>query len=529
MSRSAGAETGDELPRRKRPPCDRDEAERSAQEAMNAVRLGDAAASTLHDGAVPEQLRAPVEEWTGTDLSHVRLDTTTDPRTVAGGAGLVAAADPWTVYTGLAGPLRGSRLAEQVLVHELVHAAQLVPTPDEPAGGRRLESLQLGFCGGSTPGPKVDPFDKLRAGSPLTQADAKALLDAYDKLGAADRDKIVAEFHKVGSADDGVRRLLDSLDPKELEARRATVADLQERVQRLAVEATAGKTVAQLGAVEGANMKKKAEAQALADAQAEAAKKGLPPPPTVSGADVAKAHEKETKKSSPVIATVTNAWDALGAADQAKWNTRAAAAIVKVVAACAKVAPELGITAANLKWAPKEVAAEGANVYAFSGNPISFGMSFVETAESNPDYCVRTVVHEIAGHPSFGDRYQSTEAKVYAEAHKAEPTLGSPWDTSEEKNTFAYIGTEIYAALREVPYDVPLSAADAKKGLINAIDPSSNIDNKLGLVKAKFTPDTAKALVQGLYERFRVDARMSPKALKLFVALVEKNFGKVLK
>lgn len=539
MTRMAGADGGDERPRR-RPPRDHDEAERGAAEATDAVRLGSAAAGPLHDGPVPERLRAPVEEWTGADLSHVRLDTTTDPRTVAGDAGLVAAADATTVYTGLARPLRGTWLAEQVLVHELVHAAQLPLSPaqspeqglgqpvGESARKRRVQPLRLGFCGGGS-GKATDPFDTLRAGGALTPAEARSLLDAYDKLGSGDRDRAVAEFHKIGPAGGGIRRLLESLDPKELETRRATVADIQERVQRLSTEATAGQSVAQLGASEGAHMKKQAEAQALAEAKAEAATKGLPPPPTVSGADVAKAHEKETKKTSPVIATVTNTWDAMSAADQGTWNTRAAAAITKVVAACAKVAPELGITAANLKWAPKEVAQAGANVYAFSGDPLSFGMGFVETAEANPDYTVRTVVHEIAGHPSFGDRYRSTEAKVYAEAHEAEPTLGTPWDTEEETNTFAYLGTEIYAALREVPYEVPLSKADTAKGLINAIAPAANIDNKLRLVKAQFTPGTAKALVQGLYERFRVDPRITPKALALFATLVEKIFGKVLK
>lgn len=168
--------------------------------------------------------------------------------------------------------------------------------------------------------------------------------------------------------------------------------------------------------------------------------------------------------------------------------------IVKVVTGCAKVAPQLGITAANLRWAPREVAQAGSNVYAFAVDPFSFGMSFPEIPEANPEYVVRTVVHEVAGHPGFGDRYKSAEAIVYAEARRAEPSLGAPWDTEEETNSFAYIGTEMYSALREQPFDVPLAPVHQSQCLITAIAPASNIDGKVGLVKFKFTGPTATAI-----------------------------------
>ncbi|GAA3650794.1 hypothetical protein GCM10022237_08180 [Nocardioides ginsengisoli] len=506
-------------------PLDRAAAEREADEAAHRLRARRTPAAVLRDGPVPEAVRAPVEELTGADLSHVRFDTHTDPYTVAGPDGLVAATDGDTVYTGLTHAIGDSPLAGQVVAHELVHTAQLSQAP----GGRRpthgVAPLKLGFCGGGS----KDRFALLRSGNPLTAADAKSIVSAYGKLGEADRDKVVAEFHKTGDAHSGIQRLLAALSPADLEASRDLVSDLQDRVQRLAVEARAGKSLAQLGADEGAAMKKEAEAAALAQAQADAAAKGLPPPATVGAGDVSKAHDEETKKTSPIPATVVNAWDALSAADQSSWNARAAAVIAKVVTACNKLAPDLKVTAANLTWAPREVAAFGANVYAFSGDPISFGMSFVETAESDPEYVVRTVVHELAGHPSFVKRYQSAEAVIYAEAHKAEPSLGAPWDTSEEKNTFGYIGTEIYAALREVPFEKPLSAADAAKGLVTGITPADNIDNKISLVKTKFTLPTGIAIVQGLYERFRIDPRVTSAALALFVTKVEKYFGKVLK
>jgi hypothetical protein len=396
-------------------------------------------------------------------------------------------------------------------------------------GASRISRLRLGLCDDkpTAPAAAADPLDTLRSGKKLSAAEAKALLDHYETLGAAERDKVVTEFHKVGDANSGVRRLLEGLDPAEMKARRALVTDIEERVQRLAVEATAGKNLGELGAAQGAWMKSEAEKRKLAAAAAEAAKKGQPAPKTVTPAEMAAEHEKETKRTSPVKEPApVNPWDALGAPAQATWNARATTAITKVVDACKRKAPELGITAANIRWDPKAVAARGANVYAFSGDPITVGMRFVETAEADPEYCVRIVVHEIAGHPEFGTGTRSYEAEIYAEAHRKEPTLGSPWDTAAERKTYGYIATEMYSALRELPYEKPLSAADAKKGLVTGIDPTSNVDDKVGLIKAKYAPGVAEVVVQGLYERFRVDPRITPKALKLYETMVEKHFGK---
>lgn len=537
QDRSRPGESPDGRGLARRAPGSRHDAERQADEITGRAARSAPPVDGRGSGPVPLVWRRAVEEATGADLSDVHLDPTTTPRSMVGGPGTVAAFHDGTVFTGLGGALAGTELGRDIVVHELAHAAQ-EQVADRAGDGRRFRALgplQLDLCRSTPTGtstsapPVVDPLDTLRSGKALSATDAKALLDHYESLGGSDRDAVVTQFHKVGAADSGVQRLLAAADPAEVKARRALVSDIQERVQRLAVEQTAGKTITALGAEQGAFMKSEAEKLALAEAAAAAKAKKAPPPKSVSAAEVAKAHEKATKLTSPVTKTVTNAWDALGAPAQATWNTRAAAVITKVVDACKTKAPELGITAANLKWAPKEVAAAGSNVYAFSGDPLSFGMGFVETAEADPEYPVRIVVHEIAGHPEFGDRYTSAEALIYAEAHTSEPALGTPWDTEEETNTFGYLGTEIYAALREVPYDKPLTKAHAKKGLITAIDPEANIDNKIGLVRSKYAPKVGEAVIQGLYERFRVDPRVSASALTLFVKLAEKHFPKVLK
>jgi hypothetical protein len=500
--------------------------EREADAAAAHV-AGSMPAAGIRSGAVPDDLRRPVEYWAGVDLSGLVLDTTSDPRQVAGGRDTVAAFEGNTIHAGLGGPLAATAFGREVIAHELVHAAQLRMVNMAETSPRVMAPLRLSLCSSK---PK-NMLPLLRSGAALSASDASKILDYYEYLGESERDDVVIEFHKVGQAKTGVQRLLAAVDPDEMKKRAALISDIEERVQRLAAQAAAGMTGDQMAQVQGTKMKTEAEARALAAAQAAAKAKALPPPATVSDAEIEKEQNAETKKTSPVTATVTNAWDALavipGAQD--KWNARATAVISKIVAACNAKAPDLGITAANIKWAPHDIAQAGANVYSFSANPVPIGMRFVETAEADPEYCVRTVVHEVVGHPQFGDRYKSYEAQIYAEAHTKEPSLGKPWDTQEETDTFAYIGTEIYAALRELPFQKPLSPADAKKGLVTAIEPEPNIDNKIGLLKSKYDPKVARGLLQGLYERFRIDPRIDPKALALFIKIAEKHFPGVLK
>jgi hypothetical protein len=505
------------------------------------------------------EARAYFEPRFGHDFSAVRVHADADAAASAVricahaytvGREIVFAPGRFTPYTAA-----GRRL----LAHELAHVVQQgtgalppsasrVSKPSDALEGEAERAADIALAGGrprlSTQVGSVnafgvlrqavtpaDPFEVLGGGKKLTPAEAKSLIDHYEALRGADRDAVIRKYHGVGVIDSGLTRLLAAADRAELKARRALVSDIQERVQRIAVEQTAGKTLTELGSAQGAFMEAAAKKRALDKAAEEAKKIGAPVPTTVAPSDVAAEHEKETKRTSPVIKTVTNAWDALAAipGEQNKWNSRAAAVITKVVDACTKRVPELGIGPANLKWAPREVAQAGSNAFAFSGDPISFGMRFVETAEANPDYVVRVVVHEIAGHPEFGSRFKSYEAQIYAEAHTQVPSLGSPWDTQEEKDTFAYIGTETYAALREVPYETPLSATHAAKGLITAIEPAKNIDNKIGLIKSKYARGIAEAVLQGLYERFRIDPRISPDALALFEEVAEKHFPKALK
>jgi hypothetical protein len=495
------------------------------------------------------QLREHFGDQFGADFSQVRVHA--DRAAEVSAVRLGAAA-----YTVGHDIVFGARVSphttdgQRLLAHELAHVVQQggqpageTPAVSEPSDAVEADANRaatrvlaggrpVGLGRGSVPAllrqAVADPFDALRAPQKqLTAADAKAMLDHYETLPDAGRDAIVQAFHHPGVIGSDLARWLAALDAKELERRRGLVSDIGERVQRFAVEGKTGKTLTQLGAAEAAFIKQGDTQRATETAKAEAAKTHQPPKP-VTPADVAREHKEEAKRSSPITEPNPKAWKNLGDDKKKEWNDRAAAVMSKVVKACQEMAPDLGITAANLKWDPEVVLASGGNVYALSGNPILFGTSFIETAEANPRYVVRTVVHEIRGHPDFGDPDQSYEARIYAEAQRQDPSVGGPLTDWPESDIYGYIGTETYAALREFPYQQPLSPQDAARGLVRGIQPQRNIENKIGLIKSKYPQKIAEAVLQGLYERFRIDPRITPEALALFEDLAEKHFPKVL-
>ncbi len=111
-------------PMRHHVPRTRHEAEHQADAMAAQLRDHAPSAGPLRSGPVPPAWRRPVETVSEVDLSHIRLDTVTNPRQVAGGACTVAAFHDGTLYAGLAGTQPGTGLGRHVLLHELVHAAQ---------------------------------------------------------------------------------------------------------------------------------------------------------------------------------------------------------------------------------------------------------------------------------------------------------------------------------------------------------------------------------------------------------------------
>ncbi len=74
-----GGPAGDRESRRRDGHLDQTDAEREADLAMRAFPGQPGEREQLRDGVVPAALHEPVERWTGTDLSHVRLDTHVRP------------------------------------------------------------------------------------------------------------------------------------------------------------------------------------------------------------------------------------------------------------------------------------------------------------------------------------------------------------------------------------------------------------------------------------------------------------------
>ena len=491
----------------------------------------------------------------GADFSTVRVHT--DPAAAASAVREGAAA--YTVGSHIvAGPRFGPGTATwpRLLAHELAHVAQqsvvqhgVVQQGVVQQGAEGMATAEALECDAGQAAETVlagrtariravsapamarqavaDPFDALRAPQKkVTAAQAKAMLDHYETLPEPGRDAIVQAFHHpgvVGSSD--LSRWLAALDAGEMERRRALVSDIAERVQRLTVEGQTGKNLEQLGAAQAAFMRRGETQLAEKEATAEAAKTGQPPKP-VTPADITRVHKQEAERASSLGAT---AKVDMTDEEMAKWTARATNVIAKVVEACQREAPELGITAANLRWDPNQVLGHGRQVFALSGNPLVFGTAFIEAAEADPAYVVRTVVHEARGHPDFGNRFRSYEARIYDEAQRKNPELGGPVTEKPDKDTYGYIGTEIYAALREFPYERSMSSDDARRGLEWGILPEKNIDNKIGLIKSQYAPGIAEAVLQGLYERYRIDPRISQDALALFESTAATYFPGVLK
>ena len=486
----------------------------------------------------------------GVDLSTVRVHT--DPEAGASAVGLGAAAYAAGRHVVFA-PGRfapGSAEGDRLLAHELAHVAATdtaepdltrISRPgdrDEGAADRAADHALAGRRVAAQPAAPgihrqavTDPFAVIDTG-PLTAATAKGLLDHYDKLPPSERDAVVRAHHRVGVLQTGLMRWLAALDRTDVRANRELIRDLQERVQRLTVEGVTGKNLGQLGAEQAAFRRGGAQRIAGARANAEARRTGAAPKP-VTDADLARAQSEEIGKLSPI--TPSTALERWTADDQKSWDARATAVIPQVVAACADIAPEFGITAKNFRFDQVAIIKDGGEVFAMSGNPLIIGVDFVRLAEIDPAYVVRTVVHEFVGHPDFGGfagRMESSEARIHGEARRTLFPDKPAW-TPPEMHTYGYIGTEIYAALRELPYKQQLRpsprASRTETSISMPITPEDNVDRKLALVEKLYAPEIAPAVVQGLYERFRIDPRVSQDALVVFEQAAERHFPKVLR
>jgi hypothetical protein len=142
-----------------------------------------------------------------------------------------------------------------------------------------------------------------------------------------------------------------------------------------------------------------------------------------------------------------------------------------------------------------------------------------------------TVVHEVFGHPEYGEYGTEYHLALYDKSKKKAGFHKKVEDSDarlSEKDSYAYQETEIYSLMRELPYWTPVTAADEKKhpGLTQLnFDPKDSITSRIGIIKEQWH-DTKLAipLLHGLHARLRNDPRIMKIAMDAFLAGLKANF-----
>lgn len=373
--------------------------------------------------------------------------------------------------------------------------------------------------------PPTAKFEATLAKATLGAADAHVAIDLFRQISTtALRQSVFNSQHAKGN----IGKLLRALSPADLQDYRAEVQQLlrwvQESETRLASGLDDDKMAQKQATFVAAEAKKQAEAAIKA-----ATPKGVKPK-AASAADVEAARRKQVQATS-IPPSAATGWAAMSGAEQGKWKTRGAAAIKQVVAHASKAAPELKMTDADFLADFPGVESRGAGVLAYGqgggprGTLAVFGYEFVKSVEADPAYVMDVVVHEMFGHPEYGAYGSEYHLDLYDKAMAKVPGYVKPGGAGRqtEIDAYAYQETEIYSLLRGFAYHKDLAKADQGKGLVT-VDAPNWVASRIGLVRAQWEPSLATAMLRGLYQRLRLDRRITPAALKLFADGVKSQF-----
>jgi hypothetical protein len=165
------------------------------------------------------------------------------------------------------------------------------------------------------------------------------------------------------------------------------------------------------------------------------------------------------------------------------------------------------------------------SVFATSGRPMKVGINFIAAAKANPRYVLGPVLHEIYGHPLHGSSTESYAWKLYKESTKHFPSYEQPDSRKHERRLYAYPETEIYAEMMEASHSTPISDADRAKGIRGSDDPRGDIEEQVSRLADNLEPSVARAVLVGMWERFRIDPRLRPASLKMFKDAVNAQDG----
>lgn len=500
----------------------------------------------------------------GQDFSNVRIhanSTSADAARELGARAFTSGRDIVLAHHGLA---RDKRL----MAHELAHVAQAgavgvdkpqgVSDPGSPAereadnaadsvlqGGQpRVTESSAGLlmrapapdAGVVTPmpaGPVVLPaappptaqFETAVSAATLSAVDAHNAIDQYRQISTtALRLSVFQRMHAKGN----IGKLLRALSAADLQDYRAEVQQLLRWVQESETRTASGMTDDQMAGKQATFVQDEARKKAEADLKAATPKGKTPPKP--SAADLAAARKKNVEATS-IPPSAATGWAAMSAVEQSGWKTRGQAAIKKLVAHAKKVAPELKMTDADFLADFPGVESRGAGVIAYGqgggprGTLAVFGFEFVKSVEADPAYVMDVVVHEMFGHPEYGAYGTEYHLDLYDKAMAKVPGYSKPAGAgrTREVDAYAYQETEIYSLLRGFAYHKDLAKADQGKGLVT-VDAPNWVASRIGLMKAQWEPTLAVAMVRGLYQRLRMDPRITPAALKLFTDGVKAQF-----
>ena len=324
----------------------------------------------------------------------------------------------------------------------------------------------------------------------------------YQDQSSEGRDAFVATWAPLGQLGPMVRKLKGDLIATGGTFEPAVV-DLLQRVQRHGVlESAKASALADEDAM-AAEQAKFMHAKNLAEAQ-----KGKPagaPPPTQE--EVAAQHKKEVEKTSIPTQTGT-----MTAAQEAKDKAEVAKAIPVFVAWVKANHPQLKITPAHIRNDPRAVFKRGKDVIAFSDSGAVravVGVAFANAVNGgHPERALPLMVHELWGHREYGDKeyafglYDRSAAKMPGYKQPSGAARTSEYDA------FGYQETEMYAEMRELEFTVPSDP--------NFAASQKEISDRVGIIVKQWEPRVAKALLRGLFQRFRIDPRIVAISLAAF-------------
>ncbi|HJP89028.1 MAG TPA: DUF4157 domain-containing protein [Candidatus Limnocylindrales bacterium] len=317
---------------------------------------------------------------------------------------------------------------------------------------------------------------------------------------------------------------MSSLDPGDAAAVRRYLAPLgRHRIEMFMSGPDAEQTRLANLTLDALEAKRKAaEAQAKADADAAAKAAGKAPPATAPTVDLGKvvAKDVDTLKIKPLA---TDAWKKLPLPTQADWtNKRAPTAIAAVMASIKGTPLETTMTGHSIVFKPLEMLERGGYAYQDGPNLVA-GMDFIADAERDPKSVWGILAHEIGGHFEYGTTYASAIAdKVLAKLPEADRKRYT--QTKEGRtafyDTYKYSETEIFSALRQRQYDVPVSGPAPVHG---AIKPDANIAGRLDTLAAAYPAEVVNAILIELNRRVQASSNILDRDKAYFVAEARKR------